>query len=205
MRCSTPSRSPPPLAAKRSTASPGTSARNGKRTSRGLPSSRETLRTAEPSSASPVASARTSTSRTLPPGAWTTTPASNRSPARARRGRAGSAMSGFATVTLGSPFPIRSSRPTATAMIRKVVRLSGSSSSTRARPSPSVLTSGAKSTVVLKRERNPAPEPSPPPPPPLVSPFSPYLRRSTRCRSGSPIRTDSPRGGWIIWTGSGTS
>ena len=70
------------------------------------------------------------------------TPPWNESPTRANRGRAGSRRSGLATLKSAESRPNRESAVWATAMIRKVVRLSGRLNFTTALPSASVVTDG---------------------------------------------------------------
>ena len=95
-----------------------------------------------PMSSTPSTSALTSI---IPPLLWllcTTTPASMRSPTRTKRGRVGSISSGLLTFTWPRALPKRESTLTATAMMRKVVRLSGSLKVIRALPEASVITDG---------------------------------------------------------------
>ena len=141
---------------------------------------RHRLRRVSPWSFSgPLAVAVTSTSLIFPDGAWTTTPASTLSPTRANRGSAGSARSGLRTCTLLSPEPKRSARSMATAMIRKVVRLSGKRELdlglSLAAP---VTTEGGNSTVVLKLRADARARRSAPPAPPAVD--RPSRRRRVR-------------------------
>ena len=108
-----------------------------------------------------------------------TAPKCARSPTARKRGNVGLSVSGLLTRTSLSPDPNRELRSAATAMIRYVVRDSGSLMSRRARPLASVVTDPSQNARTRKSFLSvPAPA-SAPPPPPSVSPFGVSTRRET--------------------------
>ena len=110
----------------------------------------------------------------------TTAPKRAVSPAARKRGNAGFSSTGLLVRISRSSHPKRDARSPATAMIRYVVRLSGSVTSAAARPEASVVTDPSQNARTRKSFRtSDAGPPSAPPPPPSSAPFPAVTRRLT--------------------------
>src|ERR1043166_1344114 len=120
------------------------------------------------------------------------TPAVKRSPGRTNRGRAARARRGRVTSSGDCPLPYRSPAVTATAISRKVVRLSGRVTVAVAAPAEPVTTDPRKNAVVRNRERRTSLSARPPPPPGFL-PLSPAGTCGATLTRLLPRRRPNPR------------
>ena len=147
------SASGPDAAATSRRASPARAVSAGKRTSTRSLAGTSSLRPAPWVRVMLAGRTATSTSSASSAWFWITTGSSNRSPALRNRGADGRTISGRRAVSADSPTPKRLAPSVTTATMRYRVRLSGSVTSTAARPVASTATEATNSARALKSVR----------------------------------------------------